>query len=116
MGAGVTLLSEEEAPGSGATANDAATFLRTHTQASQVRRAARCSSILSMLAQSHLQHAATCPCAQTNSSLLWQQRVVTCSAVSWRGRQQASQQVAHMTSPMLFCTGACGGAHSGWRR
>lgn len=38
MGAGVTLLSEEEAPGSGATATDAAAFLRTHTQAFQVRR------------------------------------------------------------------------------
>lgn len=32
MGAGVTLLSEVEAPGSGASADDAAVFLKQHTQ------------------------------------------------------------------------------------
>ena len=34
MEAGVTLLSEVEAPGSGASADDAAAFLKKHTQAS----------------------------------------------------------------------------------
>ena len=36
MEAGITLLSDVEAPGSGASANDAAAFLKKHTQATQV--------------------------------------------------------------------------------
>ncbi len=38
MGQGVTLLSEEEAPGSGATANDAAKFLKDHSPTAQARQ------------------------------------------------------------------------------